>query len=153
MALLGSTSPAGVTLRPACEADQPAIRALVHSEGLDPTGLRWQHFTVAEASGEIVGVGQIRPHPHCRELGSLVIQPAWRQQGLGAALVQAILAAERSDVYLECPVWMVAYYTRFGFATIRLRQTPMPLKLKAAVGKLLMRLTNDRLVVMARRAS
>lgn len=148
----GKTSD-GMMLRPARPVDQQTIRALVRSEGLDPTGLTWEHFTVAEADGEIIGAGQIRPYPRCRELGSLVVRPAWRRRGVGERLVRAILATEIGDVYLECPQQMAPYYARFGFEPTPLGQTPMPLKLKAAAGKVLMRLMRDRLVVMVRRST
>jgi len=122
-----------VAIRKAVEADQDTIKQLVREEQLDPTSLHWSHFVVAEQDGAIVGIGQIRPYPRCRELGSLAVKLAYREQGVGALIVNALLADETGDVYLECEAANERYYGRFGFAHIPWYRAPYPLNLKVAV--------------------
>ncbi len=139
----------GVTLRPAVPADQRTIRRLVRGAGLDPTALHWSHFIVAERDGVgIVGIGQIRPYRRCPELGSLVVLKAYRGQGLGGAILRALLASRPPPIYLECEGSKVPYYTRFGFREIPWRQAPLPLKLKAGLGNLIARRAGWRVAVM-----
>ena len=137
-----------VTLRRATPSDQPVIRRLVHQARLDPTGLNWPAFIIAEHNGAIVGVGQVRPYPNCRELGSLVVREDLRGRGIGGQIIRALLAEERGTVYLECRDRLVPYYARFGFVEIPWRSAPMPLRFKAGLGNLLGRLFGIRIAVM-----
>ncbi len=139
-----------IHIRPAIENDQATIKQMVKDARLDPSSLHWSHFVVAEHGGQIVGIGQVRPYPKCRELGSLVVQEAFRKQGVGAQIVQALLAQEMGDVYLECLSHNEHYYGRFGFHTIRWWQAPMPLKLKSGIGSIVGRLFRVRLITMKR---
>lgn len=137
-----------IHLRPATAADQTTIRQMVRAEGLDPSALHWSHFVMAECDGEIAGIGQMRPYPKCRELGSLVVKAAYRQQGVGAVIVNALLEQETGDVYLECEGSKEAYYRRFGFERIAWWRAPMPLKLKAGAGQIVGPLFGFRVVTM-----
>lgn len=141
---------AEVQIRRATAEDQAVIRQWVRDEQLDPTALHWSQFVVAELDGEMVGIGQIRPHRRCRELGSLIVRQAYRRRGIGAQIVAALLAAEPGDVYLECLDEMAAYYARFGFEPLPWWQAPMPLKLKAGLGNLASRLFGYQVVTMRR---
>jgi amino-acid N-acetyltransferase len=139
-----------VQVRRATADDQPIIKQMVKDEGLDPTSLNWSQFLIAHNDGEIVGIGQIRPYPKCRELGSLVVREAYRKQGVGELLVDALLANETGDVYLECLSHNEHYYEKFGFKRIPWWQAPMPLKLKAGMGQTVGRLLGFRVVAMKR---
>lgn len=103
------------TLRRATEDDQPTIRRMVTSECLNPRDLHWQNFLIAEDGDRIVGIGQIRLHGTLKELGSLVVAPDVRGQGVGAALVAALEARAGLPLYLMCAPHNVAYYTRLGY--------------------------------------
>ncbi len=138
-----------VQIRKAGEADQVIIRQMVKQAQLDPSALEWSHFLIAEDGGEIVGIGQIRPYPKCRELGSLVVKEDYRKQGVGEMLVKALLASESGDVYLECLIHNERYYGKFGFERIPWWQAPMPLKLKVAFGQI-GRLFGYRVIAMKR---
>ncbi len=140
------------TIRPATESDQAIIKQMVRDEGLDPTALHWSHFLVAEADGDIVGIGQIRPYRKCRELGSLAVRKPYRGTGVGSQIVRALLAQESGDVYLECLHFNEGYYARFGFERIPWWQAPMPLKLKAGMGKIMGPMFRFRVVTMRRTA-
>lgn len=125
-----------VSLRQAFPDDQAVIRDMIRAARLDPTGLHWSHFWIAEHDGEVVGIGQVRPYPNCRELGSLVVRADYRGRGVGAQIVQTLLEQEKGTVYLECELHNEAFYNRFGFRRIPRLQAPMPLRLKliAALG-------------------
>jgi N-acetylglutamate synthase-like GNAT family acetyltransferase len=50
-------------LRPATEEDIKTIRQLVRIGQINPTGLKWQRFIVAETpEGQVIGCGQIKSH-------------------------------------------------------------------------------------------
>lgn len=139
-----------IQIRPAVEADQGFIRQMVRDEDLDPTALHWSHFLIAEAEGEIVGIGQVRPYPKCRELGNLVVKEPYRRLGVGAQIVNALLERETGVVYLECLAHNERYYARFGFKRIAWWRAPMPLKLKAGMGQVVGLLLGFRVIVMRR---
>ena len=104
-----------VTLRPARAEDASTIRRLVRAERLDPTSLRWPNFLVAEEDGAIIGIGQVKPYSGGRELGSLVVLPAHRHQGVGSLIVRALIEREQGELFLFCQRRLEPYYERFGF--------------------------------------
>ena len=111
---------------------------MVLREGLDPSTLRWQNFIVAQdEAGVIAGIAQIKPYTDCREFGSLVVQPEYRRQGVGAMLIEHALAGEAGDVYLLCGVHRVPYYSKFGFVEIAHDAAPGTLRRKLGFVKLL----------------
>ena len=139
-------------LRRARAEDAVTIRALVRQEHLDPTTLAWPNFVVAEdAAGQVIGIGQIKPLPGARELGSLVVVPAWRRRGVGAALMRALMAQARGPLYLVCRDGMAGYYRRFGFVEAEPRDLPWALRAKHVLMRL-GRLLGLRGVVMRRMA-
>ncbi len=124
-----------VQIRPAIAADHRLIKTRVREEELDPTGLDWRNFKLAEtAAGQVIGICQVRRYPGTRELGSLVVEAAWRGQGVGAALIRACLTEQTPPVYLECVAPRQPYYERFGFQRIPKRQAPLLLQLKSRLG-------------------
>jgi len=141
-----------VYLRPATEADQDIIRAMIFAERLDPTSLNWQNFIVAADGGEIVGIAQIKPHRDCREFGSLVVKPAYRRRGIGRQLVEALLSKETGDVYLLCAVQRAPYYRQFGFEVIDQAQAPPTLRRKLRLVALF-RFAGVHVVAMKKRAA
>ncbi|MFW6359944.1 MAG: GNAT family N-acetyltransferase [Chroococcales cyanobacterium] len=125
------TLPSHCTLREAIASDIQAIRKLVFSARLDPTQLRWQQFWVIECNGEIIGCGQLRSFPEARELGSVVIAPSWRNQGLGTFLTQHLITEATQPLYLECLGKRLAgFYSRLGFVPVSWEALPRSLKFK-----------------------
>ncbi|MBL8160646.1 MAG: GNAT family N-acetyltransferase [Anaerolineae bacterium] len=141
-----------VTIRPARESDQEMIKQMVRDEQLDPTNLNWPQFVVAEHDGQIVGIGQVRPYPKCRELGSIVVKAEYRKKGVGALIINTLLANETGVVYLESEAHNERYYARFGFERIPFWRAPMPLKAKAGMIKMMGLFMGFRMVVMRRPA-
>jgi N-acetylglutamate synthase-like GNAT family acetyltransferase len=121
---------------------------MVRAEGLDPTALHWSHFLIAEEAGQTVGIGQIRPYPNCRELGSLVVLESHRGQGVGVLLIEALLKDEPGPVYLECLAFRETYYGKFSFVRLPWWKTPLPLKLKAMFGAVFGRLLGYQVITM-----
>ena len=90
-----------IGFRQATELDQPAIRALVHSERLNPIGINWPNFLVAAMGDRIVGAAQVRKHSDgSRELGSLVVAKDARGHGIASRMIDTLLAEEREPIWL-----------------------------------------------------
>ncbi|MBL8046163.1 MAG: hypothetical protein JNL09_06465, partial [Anaerolineales bacterium] len=53
---------AAIFYRPATAADMPAIRAIIREAEINPLGLKWQNFLVAEEADAVVATGQIKAH-------------------------------------------------------------------------------------------
>jgi amino-acid N-acetyltransferase len=136
-----------INIRPATAQDSTTIKKMVRDEQLDPTSLNWRHFLVAEKSGRIVGIGQIREHPGCQELGSLVVLSEFRGQGIGARLISALEARAYRPLYLFCRNTRAEYYQRFGYQTISWGQAPTFLKLKYLV-PMIFRVFGVRVILM-----
>ncbi len=112
-------------IRPATAADQPAIRAIIRITGINPMRLDWPRFLVAEQNGQVIGVGQVKPHGDgSRELASIAVRPEYQGLGIGTAIVRALLARETGDVYLFCLSERVSFYQRLGFAVVARQQLP-----------------------------
>ena len=59
-------------IRRAAADEYAAIRRMLIDAHLDPTShLHFEHVLVADVDGEVVGVGQIKHHAGCQELGSV----------------------------------------------------------------------------------
>ncbi len=134
-------------IRAAAASDQATIRRLIRQEHLDPSTTHWQRFLVAEVDGQIVSIGQVKEYPGCQELGSLVTLPAYRGQGIAAAVIAALEARAGRPLYLLCRDRMEPYYTPFGYHTIGWRDAPKALKLKL-LPTFLFRVFGVRVLVM-----
>jgi N-acetylglutamate synthase-like GNAT family acetyltransferase len=150
-----------VYLRAAVAADQQTIRKMIRAAHLNPMRLHWSAFIVAveAASGRIVGVGQVRPHRDGgRELASIAVTPQRQGQGIGGAIIQALLAREQGELHLYTRCGLTGYYERFGFVVIPGEQLPASMRLGYRIGATMMGaarllgLMDERLCAMLRRA-
>lgn len=148
-----------VVVRRATERDQQAIRALVHSERLNPTGLNWPNFLVAATEGCIVGAVQMRKHADgSRELGSLVVAKEARGQGVASRMIDAMLAGDPDPVWLITPAPNAGAYSKWGFKQIETRAAPAKVRRNHLMGSLVrvisfvMRRPMRRLVILERPA-
>ncbi|MCI0399425.1 MAG: GNAT family N-acetyltransferase [Chloroflexi bacterium] len=114
-----------ITIRPAVEADQPTIVALVRQARINPRNLHWSRFLVVEDSGKIVGMRQVKVHKGgTREVASGFVRPEYRRQGLSAQLMNEILARESGPLYLLCDKKWSPYYEQFGFRHVAIADLP-----------------------------
>jgi N-acetylglutamate synthase-like GNAT family acetyltransferase len=110
---VGSADAAGAHIRPATEADQAEITRIVRSSNINPFGLHWPRFLIAEDQGRIVGVGQVKQHGDgSRELASIAVIPEYRHKGIATAIVNALLARESGVLYLTCRRQMEPFNNR-----------------------------------------
>lgn len=116
---------AGYSLRPATAEDFPAIKALIHSTKLNPTGLAWERFTIAvQPTGELIGCGQVKPHRDgSLELASIAVVRPWRRRGVASAIILHLIDGH-AILYLTCRTRLIPFYERFGFRTIPLAEMP-----------------------------
>lgn len=108
------------SIRPATPDDARAIRSLIWQVGINPTGLNWRRFQVAvDETGRVIGCGQIKPHSDgTNELASIAVLPPQRGQGVARALIEALLAAAPSPLYLTCRASLRPLYEKFGFGVL-----------------------------------
>jgi amino-acid N-acetyltransferase len=113
-------------LRPATALDFSAIRALIHTVGINPTGLDWRRFIVAVSTdGEVIGCGQIKPHRDgSDELASIAVVPAWRGQGVARAIIERLISSHPGRLYLTCRGGLRSFYEKFGFRPAALEGLP-----------------------------
>ncbi len=111
-----------IVYRPATAGDQKIINAIIREAEINPLGLKWSNFLVAldEASGEVVGTGQIRAHGDgSRELASIAVRPRYRNRGIASEIVRRLIARDAREstapLYLLCAGNMSSFYERFGF--------------------------------------
>ena len=140
------------TIRSATAGDEATIKALIRRERLDPFNVHWQNFLVAEdaKAGRIVGIGQVKPFHSGRELGSLVVVAEWRENGVGGAIIRALIEREHGPLVLFCLAFRESYYAKFGFRHCGLRDLPGELRVKYALGTIFTRLARYHLIAMKR---
>ncbi len=106
-------------LRSARPGDQATIETIIRAARINPMSLHWQHFTVAEEDGQIIGIGQIKTHGDgSRELASIAVLPAYQRRGVASAIVRELLAREPGTLYLFCRASLTPFYERFGFRLV-----------------------------------
>ncbi len=140
------------TIRSARADEEAIIKALIRSEHLDPLNVHWPNFLVADESERIIGIGQIKPYPSGRELGSLAVIPDRRQSGVGGALINALIEREGGPLLLFCLAFREPYYAKFGFRRVGLAGLPGEFKLKYALGRLFTIVMRQRVIAMKRPA-
>lgn len=144
-------------LRPASREDFPAIRSLIHSVHINPFGLNWQRFIVAEAmGGGLIGCGQIKTHADgSHELASIAVVPAWQGNGVARAIIEKLLDSHQGTLYLTCRSHLRVFYEKFGFIDAPDNDLPPYFKRIRSLVRYLARLhlTPDGLLVMRRLGS
>jgi amino-acid N-acetyltransferase len=125
-----------VTIRSARQEEQETIVSLVHQARINPRNLHWQNFLVAEASGKLVGIRQVKVHAQgTREVGSGYVLPEYRHQGISARLMNEILNRERGALYLMCRDQWTRYYEQFGFRQVTVDQLPADFRQEYRIGR------------------
>jgi len=144
-----------LTIRPATENDQPAIRRLIAEVRLPGMNLQWPNFLVAEEDGEMVGMGQVKSHGDgSRELASIAVVPKRQGEGVGTTVIKALLAREAGVVlHLSCRRELEGYYEPFGFRRIEPAAYPPYFRRTTRMADLITRFFGIHLIVMRREAA
>ena len=143
-----------LTLRDATVEDQPTIRQIVRAANINPTGLEWPRFIVAEDAGAIVGVGQVKPHRDgTRELASIAVLPRRQGQGIGKTIIEELIRREKGTLHLTCRARLQGYYERFGFRKLESRDYPPYFARMLPILNTIGRLFRVRIIVMRRLSS
>jgi N-acetylglutamate synthase-like GNAT family acetyltransferase len=105
-----------INLRAAKADDQKMIRKMVCRARINPIGIHWPDFIIAESEGQIVGIGQVKQHRDgSRELASIAVRPAYQRQGIATAIIHELISNEEGVLYLTCRAHMEDFYKPFGF--------------------------------------
>ncbi|SIR87920.1 GNAT family N-acetyltransferase [Natronorubrum thiooxidans] len=113
----------------------------IEAMGLDETAFRSRDYVVAvdEASGEKAGFGRIRIHrvgddDDVCELTSIGVLEAWRNQGVGAHVVERLVeyASDEGFDTVYALTGEGSYLAQFGFRRIDDAQLPEPLQQRLA---------------------
>lgn len=108
------------SIQPAAPQHAEPIRQLIEQADLFQHGLDWRNFLVAlTSSGEFIGCGQVKQHQDGTwELASIAVQPSWQGQGVGRAIIEALLARHKGELYLMSISVLKPLYEKFGFVEI-----------------------------------
>jgi N-acetylglutamate synthase-like GNAT family acetyltransferase len=143
---------ADLSLRPALEADFPSIKGLIHESGINPTGLDWRRFIVAEMpGGEFAGCGQLKPHSDgSLEMASIAVVAGYRQQGYARLIIQKLLDTSPRPLYLTCRSQLGPFYEKFGFRGIEGDQLPKYFRRISRIAGVVsaLHIIRDKLLVM-----
>ena len=146
--------PAMFSLRPATEADFPAIRELIHVANINPTGLGWRRFVLAVTpDGAIIGCGQVKPHrDSSQELASMAVLPERRRQGVAKAIITLLLTTYPERLYLTCRFSLGPFYEKFGFRVVSEAEIPRYFRRISRLARVMtaLRFFKEGLLVMIR---
>ena len=124
-------------VRPATADDQADITRLVHQARLNPRGLDWLGFVIAEADGATVGVAQVRRHPDgSRELASLVVLPEHRGHGVAGSMIDALLVDETGPVLAIVDRRYAQHFARWDFRVVDADDLPRSMARQLRIGRI-----------------
>jgi N-acetylglutamate synthase-like GNAT family acetyltransferase len=114
------------TIKTASEDDFKAIRSIVRSARINPTGLDWRRFLVAVTlDGEVIGCGQVKPHgKDILEIASIAVMPDHRGMGIASLIIRRLIANNQMPLYLMCRSSLESFYTKFGFSVLARHEMP-----------------------------
>ena len=143
---------ADYVLRQTVEQDFPAIKQLIQQVRINPTGLSWQRFIVAETiNGRFAGCGQLKPHGDGTvEMASIAVVPSERGRGLASLIIQRLVGDGPRPLYLTCRATLETFYPKFGFRVIQQDQMPRYYRRLSRIAGLVnsLHITRDRMLVM-----
>mmetsp|Transcript_14427 Transcript_14427/g.27725 ORF Transcript_14427/g.27725 Transcript_14427/m.27725 type:complete len:186 (+) Transcript_14427:115-672(+) len=174
-----SGTSANINIRRGRTSDAGTVRRMVLKEKMNPLGLDVSRFLVAEdsVSGKVKGFGQLVEWPclyhqpdwrgvavralnlkpnwegDLVEVRSVVVDPASRGQGVGSAIVKALVQqASDKNVCLLTIEPTVSFYEKLGFKVVSPEDVPRPIKPEQFWGSIAANLAvGASVVVMAQR--
>jgi len=113
-------------IKPAGKGDSAAIREMVRQARINPTGLDWRRFLIAQApEGVTAGCGQVKLHSDgSRELASIVVTPGFRGHGIARAVITQLIARSEMPLYLMCRSNLGNFYGKFDFRPLSPDEMP-----------------------------
>lgn len=117
-------------VRKARPEDIPRAIQLARSLSLDYPGMEADPLWVAEEGAGIVGLVALKKQPDCLELCALGVDPRFREQGVGKALVEALMAEAGGDVHLATVI--PGFFETCGFEKSASVPAHFPARLKTA---------------------
>lgn len=114
-------------MRRALNKDYQAIKRLIHLVHINPLGLDWRRFIIAETpQGDLLGCGQIKQHGDgSREMASIAVAIKSRGRGVARVIISRLLVEEsRRPLYLMCRTRLSNLYQKFGFYPIQPVEMP-----------------------------
>ncbi len=118
---------------PALPVDLPAALELLRREKLPEDGVdtQFERFVVVRDEARLVGVAGLEIHGEDGLLRSVVVDPQYRNEGVGGRLVGGCLAAaERAGLKAVYVLTTTArdYFLRKGFADCPRKEAPLPIR-------------------------
>lgn len=93
--------------------EEQGVPAELEHDEFDASSL---HTLAVDAAGKVIGTGRLLPDGH---IGRMAVLPAWRNQGVGAALLRRLLEAAGSRgmrrLVLNAQTRAIDFYARYGF--------------------------------------
>jgi N-acetylglutamate synthase-like GNAT family acetyltransferase len=109
---------------------------MVRGAKINPRGLRWQRFVVAEEDGRLIGVAQVRCHSDgTHELASLVVRPEHRGERIATRMIDTLLAEELDQTFMLVDRPFAEHYARWGFREIGPRALPRSVAREYLIGR------------------
>jgi N-acetylglutamate synthase-like GNAT family acetyltransferase len=125
-----------IDIRKADQGDQAAITTIVRRAHLNPRGLAWRGFVVAERNGSIVGVAQVRVHRDgTHELASLVVRPSLQGRGIASRMIAALLADDRGEMYTLIDRRFADHFRQWGFLPVDSGRLPRSMLRTYRIGR------------------
>jgi len=114
-------------VRRALAKDNRGIKRLIHMVHINPLGLDWRRFYIAETpQGDLLGCGQIKPHRDgSQEMASIAVEEKSRGRGVAREIISRLLIEEpRRPLYLMCRTRLSNFYQKFGYHPIQPVEMP-----------------------------
>ena len=123
----------GIVLRPAIASDLASVERLLVESGLPTAGVAEALCTFVVAARESTTVGVVGLELCCDHglLRSTAVDPAYRDLGLGRALVERIIAeaeARGIDALYLLTTTAERYFPSFGFVATTRDEVPLPVR-------------------------
>ena len=128
---------ARVSIRPAAAADWPRVIALLGGAGLPVEDLQpasVAQFLVATDGSAVIGTVAVERYDAHGLLRSLVVDPAWRGQGVGRGMVAAAeagAATARLDSLTLLTQTATSLFRALGYAEVPRAAAPLPVQASA----------------------